>query len=105
MNIYKIWKPTYQPFIMGGYVHGAIYFNVVPNSTYNLAEGIDVGVVNYYGKTAVFELTSGGVVGDSLEEVKNDFATAKSHILAGQIEKATEEGKRATKVTMQEFFK
>lgn len=102
----KIWRPSYNPFGFGS-CHKPICTEISDNTPkIDVGLGFKVVVITYGTKTYVFEVESGGLVGASLEEVKEDVAySGNAELMRQQIEKAKEKGNTAQKVSFEQFFK
>jgi hypothetical protein len=101
----KVWQPDYKPFMHGGDVHQPMACMITPDEVINLGKGIRIGVFNYpKGGRVVFEMTSGGVVGDHVGAVMKDFAKAEPRVMRQQIADAKEQGAKARMVSIEEFF-
>lgn len=102
----RVWRPNYAPFILGGDVNQPVCTNLVPDEVLNLGKGVRVGVFNHpRGGRVVFEMSSGGVVGQNVNTVRNDFETGATRVIRQQILDAVEQGKKARMVDIEEFFK
>lgn len=103
---FRIWRKTYNPFNFGN-LRGKIFtFVDIP-----LEELVDLGmgfkgiVIKNDNKTYIFERESGGLVGNSLEQVKEDIKECGDiPLMCEQIMKSLEERRDAVEVTYEEFF-
>lgn len=103
----RVWTRAYRPFIMGGNPHAPICCELEPEGTvHSLGKGIQVVlVVSPNGKSAVVEVQSGGVVGTSLELVRQDVSEADSEVMQEQIAQSIETAKIAVAVEAEEFWR
>jgi hypothetical protein len=91
--------------MMGGNVNQPIATEVDCSEEFDLGKGFKgVIAVSPNGKTYVVETTSGGIVGNSVDDVKADIASA-SNDLAEQVKGEIERGKTADLVKPDEFWK
>ena len=102
-----IWKRTYSPFVLGGSVYRNIKTEINENdfAILDLGKGFK-GIFIENGKSkGVYELESGGLIGDTVQEVKEDIVACEDiSFMRKQIEEAKEEGTKATVVPNEEFF-
>lgn len=103
----KIWTRAYRPWILGGDVNAPVYTEVEPTSEHqDLGKGYQgVTVVSPSGKTFVVETSTGGIVGHSVEDVRNDVMAADDTVLKRQIENESLNAARAEPVTVDEFWR
>lgn len=98
-----IWKRKYNPFLMGGKINENIKTEVDDYEVIDLGKGFK-GI--YIEGIGVFELESGGLVGDTIQQVRNDIFNCNDILLMKeQIDKAKLERDNAIIVTTEEFFK
>ena len=93
-----------RPFIMGGKTRGFMKtFVTIPKSEIvDLAKGFEGFVCN----GMVFELESGGYVGDSLSAVIDDINSCDDiSVMRGQVSQAIHDRETAQNVSSEEFFK
>lgn len=102
-----IWKRITQPFVMGGSVNRKAKTEISDDlvKPVDLGKGFKGFVLEHDGKTGVYELTSGGLVGDTLEDVKADIDTCDDPaIIQAQIDKAVRERDEARLVSNELYF-
>lgn len=98
-----IWKRMYNPFLMGGKTNENIKTEVDDYEVIDLGKGFK-GI--YIEGTGVFEVESGGLVGDTIQQVRNDISDCTDILLMKkQIDRARLERDDAIMVTNEEFFK
>lgn len=92
---------------MGGNVHAPICTDVEP-----VSESLDLGggyqgviVLSPEGKAYVVEMTTGGIVGGTIAEVREDVTSADGGVMAQQIEAAKILAQTAYHVSPSEFWK
>lgn len=107
MKKYKVWRPNYTPFMMGGNVYTPACITVHESEVklHRLARGITVGVIRHNQTTKVFEIKSGGIVGDSLAAVKKAFSKTTRAFIMRQIALAKREGASAKAMDRDQFFR
>ena len=101
----RVWIQHYEPFQFGGDVHRPVCCDLEVGEPSDLGggyEGYLIALPN--GKTAVVESLSGGVVGLTIEEVRNDIAAGDGPTMAAQVAAAVNEGKRARLIDKQKFM-
>ena len=102
-----VWKRTYSPFVMGGNVNRNVKTEINENdfTIIDLGKGFK-GIFIEKGKSkGVYELESGGLIGDTVQNVKEDIAACEDvSFMRKQIEEAKEEGAKATVVSNEDFF-
>lgn len=77
--IRTIFTLGYRPWIMGGSVNYYLAAKVRVTGPHKLGKGFyGYLATGPNGKTKVADATSGAIIGDTLEEVRNDVATAPS---------------------------
>lgn len=97
-----IWKRTYNPFLMGGKINKNIKTEVDDYEVIDLGKGFK-GI--YIERSGVFELESGGLVGDTIQQVRNDISDCNDVMLMrNQIDKTKLERENAIIVTNEEFL-
>jgi hypothetical protein len=102
----KIWTQGYQPFIMGGDVHAPLGAEVEVGPIVEVGKGIQVRVVQAPpGKECVAEVTTGAIVGTSLEMVRDDIAVAAPAVILQQLEQAKQELLKVRWLTAEEFWR
>ena len=85
----KIYVRAYEPFRAGAHPYRFKLTKMPrPEVKYQFAKGIEVYFIKGPpGKSIVVEVTSGGVVGNTLEEVQKDFKNAPPQVTREQIAK------------------
>lgn len=100
-----IWKRTYNPFILGGNVNCNIKTDVSGFPLIDLGKGFKGIFIDRDGRTGVYEAESGGLVGDTIQEVRDDIAACDDiALMTAQVMEAKEEGRLAKEVSNDEFF-
>jgi hypothetical protein len=100
-----IWIPAYRPFILGGDVNAPVSAEV-DGSSIDLGRGFKGYLVKTpAGGTVVAEAKSGGIVGQSLDQVLIDVREANLSVMRKQVREAVETSKRATKLPPDQFWK
>lgn len=106
MATIRIWTECYRPFIMGGDVNRPIATTVEATDPVSLGKGYSgFLVLSPKGNTYVVEKSSGGIVGNNLEEVKRDIELGDRAQMAAQVKKATTRGEYAENMDAAEFWK
>lgn len=101
-----IWKRAYNPFVFGGNTHYNIKTEMVDAPVIELGKGFKGIFVEQNGVTGVYELESGGLVGDTIQEVINDIELCDDiELMKKQIEEAKKELETAKEVSNEEFFR
>lgn len=102
-----IWKRGYSPFMLGGEVNRPIKTTVdVVGDPIKVGKGFEVyEVKSPDGRTFIAEATSGGIVGDALEQVMEDIEAGDPEFMRKQVKEAFLERERARPVTVEEFFR
>lgn len=102
----KIWTRNYRPFIMGCDVNAPMMADVPVVGPFDLEKGYQGYLaVSPAGNTFVVESLTGGIVGDSIEEVRADISDADEEFMRQQIVTANELSKRAYMVTPEVLWK
>ena len=100
-----IWKRTYNPFRMGGYAHSNIKTQIKDYTIIELGKGFKGIFIEKNGKSGVYELESGGLVGNTIQEVMNDIENCNDiSFMNRQILEAKKELDMAIEVSNEEFF-
>ena len=100
-----IWKWGYFPFTLGGKVHRPIKCTVEASGPIDLEGGYSGHVVVApNGKTYVAEASSGGLVGPSVEEVREDIRSGDPDTIRQQVEDAKAKLAEAQEVTPGRFW-
>ena len=100
-----IWKWGYFPFTLGGKVHRLIKCTVEAEGPVDLGGGYSgYVVVAPTGRTYVAEASSGGLVGPSVEEVRDDIRKGDPHAMQEQIEAAKVKLAKAQEVSVDRFW-
>lgn len=98
-----IWKRRYEPFRIGGNPNRLIKTEVKGYDPIALPKGFQAIFIEGEG---VFELSSGGLVGDSIETVAADICASDDlDYMKSQIVIAQKERDKATLVSNEEFFR
>ena len=101
----RIWTSAYHPFIMGGDVHQSICTEVSVLDVIDLGKGFKAFVaVAPNGVNFIVEEQSGGIVGDSLEAVRQDVKEGDINFIKEQIASETERGRSARMISPEEFW-
>ena len=102
----EIWATSYNPFIMGGNPHQPVKSDVPVDGPYDLGMGYEGYLATSPDSGAfVVEATSGGIVGRSLETVREDIAQGDPALMVKQVENGRKERDRARTITPEEFWK
>ena len=97
-----IWKRTCDPFRMGGRANRNIKTEVNGYPVIELGKGFKGIFIEGHG---VFELESGGLIGDTIQDVVNDIAACDDiSLMNKQVNEACKEMENATVVTNEVFF-
>lgn len=102
----KVWKQQYEPFRFGGKLTMPISTEVSDDfPRFDLGKGFSGILILYNNKSYVFEVQSGGLIGDSLDSVRADIENCQDiGFMQEQVEEAAELRDEAVKVTYEEFF-
>lgn len=101
----RIYTAAYRPFVMGGRVNYFICTEVSATESVELGRGVWVRLVTTpRGETRVIESSTGAIVGNTLEEVRADFASAEPDVVSKQIEQARIDSEEAEYLTPEEFW-
>lgn len=102
----RIWKRCYNPFQMGGNLRK----NIATTVEIDMSDLVELGmgfrgiILNNKGKDYIFERESGGLIGDSLDQVRKDIMDCNDiNIMCAQVMEAQKEGERAIDTPI-EFF-
>lgn len=96
-----IWKKRYRPFAFGN-PHENIKTEIDTPDIIDIGKGFKAVFIENAG---VFELTSGALVGDTIEKVQNDIASCDDiKMMVEQVENAVLERENAKLVSYAEFF-
>jgi len=103
----RIWKRSYKPFQIGGELRK----NIATTVEAELSDLIDLGmgfkglVLKNNGQEYVFERESGGLVGDSVDQVRKDILDCNDiSLMCMQIMKAQKEGENAIEMSLEDFW-
>jgi hypothetical protein len=100
-----IYAPNYQPFRLGGNVHAPMSCQVEALGPYPIGKGFEgFLVVSPFGKTYVAEKESGGLIGPSLDSVREDVESAELKVMKEQVQEAVRISKTAEPVSTEEFW-
>lgn len=96
LTTHRFWTYGHRPFVMGGDVHYVLACDLECTGPHDLGGGYSGYLATApNGKTFVAEDTTGAIVGDTLEAVRGDIASAEPEVMERQIAKATEDAKKA----------
>lgn len=100
-----IWKRAYNPFVFGGKTNYNIKTEIVGVPVVNLGKGFKGVYIEKNGIAGVYEVESGGLVGDTIQEVINDIESCDDiELMRAQIERAKKELETAKEVSNEDFF-
>jgi hypothetical protein len=100
-----IWKRRYEPYRMGGSLLYNIKTQVNGHPIIELGKGFKGIFVEQNGESGVYELESGGLVGDTIQDVIADINVCDDiSFMQQQIESCKKELETAKEVTNEEFF-
>ena len=75
-----VWKYQYRPFTLGGNVHQPIKCGLDVTGPFDV-EGYEVYVtISPSGETFIVDAISGGIIGDSIEQVRTDVLAGRSRL-------------------------
>jgi hypothetical protein len=101
----KMWTQAYRPFILGGNVHAPLACKVLASGPYDLGKGYTGYLaLSPQGKSYIVESTTGGIVGNTIEEVRADIKDAHVGVMRKQIAEALEQAKKAHVIPENEFW-
>jgi hypothetical protein len=103
----RIWPEAYRPFIMGGDVNGPIATTVEIGHLHIVEAAPDIRIVELtspYGTHHVAEVTSGALVGTSMNRVMQDIAAAPADVMAQRIADAKVRALKADTVSPAVFW-
>ena len=105
-TIIRIWTECYRPFLLCGNVNQPIAAQIEAHGPYDLGQGFEgYLVIAPFGKTFVVEKESGGIVGASLDVVREDIvACPDAALMKGQIENAKKRGRTAQEMDAKQFW-
>lgn len=103
----KVWTTYYRPFILGGNVNAPVHCILEPAAgPFDLGKGYKgYLVVAPSGKTYIVEAITGGIVGNTIEEVRDDVAVGDEEVIEKQIEDAFSLSKESFQVSPDVFWK
>jgi hypothetical protein len=104
----RIWTEAYRPFIMGGDVYRPVATEVEIGHLHIVEAAPDIRIVELtspYGTQHIAEVTSGALVGNSMNSVLQDIAVAEPAMMARQIADAKVRGRRADNVEPDVFWR
>lgn len=101
-----IWTHAYNAFVMGGDPHAPISATIeVESEPVPLGKGFEAYVIQSpNGETYVVEKTTGAIIGQCLEEIRADVATATLDFLNKQIEAGHESARRRRAISAEDFW-
>ena len=101
----KVWTSHYSPFMMGGDVHTPWMTEVDATDSFPIGKGYTARlIVSPKGKVYVVEDGTGGIVGTSLEQVKEDIASASKKDIEEQLIREERRSKQARYVEPEKFW-
>lgn len=103
----RIWMKKYTPFKMGGNLYNNVATDI-PDSTpkHDIGMGFKAVKIIHKGRGYIFDCGSGGLVGNSLEQVREDVKSCGDvKLMRKQIMQAKQEGLHARLVSYEEFFR
>ena len=102
-----IWMRSYSPFAMGGDVHAPVGIKTKLDGPFDIGKGYSVYLAKSPdGLTVAIEPETGAVIGDSLEDVREDVS-APDHdpkILSDQLKWAREQMEIVRVIPNEEFW-
>lgn len=103
----KVWTTHHRPFIIGGNVNASVHCELEPNAgPFILGKGyLGYLVVAPSGKTYIVEAITGGIVGNTIEQVRADVAVGEDKVIAQQIKDNFELSLETFPVTPDVFWK
>ncbi len=105
MTKIRIYTECYQPFRMGGNLREPIACTVEAFGPFDLGKGFEAYVVcDPDGRTVVAEAISGGLVGDTIENVRKDVEEGNEAAMARQIDEGKQITARARDIDAGEFW-
>lgn len=105
-NKLTIWTEAYSPFIVGGDVNAPICTTVEIDEPIDMGSGIKAYLITSpFGKTYVVESITGGIVGNSIKEVRKDIECGNEKVMSKQVQNAKERIKKARHLSVEEFWK
>lgn len=100
----RIWTIGYRPFVMGGSVHYNMACDIKCDGPFDLGDKYKGYLaIAPNGKTFVAEYKSGAIVGDTIENVKNDILTGDKEMMEKQVKDAIESSKKV-EVVSEDYF-
>ena len=100
-----IYTECYQPFRMGGDLRQPISCTVEALGPFDIGKGFEAYVVcDPDGKTVVAEAISGGLVGDTIENVRKDVSEGNDAAMARQLDEGKEVMARSRHIEADEFW-
>lgn len=105
MNII-IWTNAYSPWIMGGNVNAPIGVKAEVGEPIKTPKGFKLYEIMSPNRkiTVIAEATTGAIVGNSVEQVKEDIRIGDRKIMRNQIKEAEKKLKTVRVVSEQEFW-
>jgi hypothetical protein len=102
-----VWKQSYRPFLLGGNLRAPMSATLPVMGPFDLGGGYQgfLALHPENNSTYVVESITGGIVGSSLEAVRNDIATAKTEVMEKQIEDAKKQVAEAYTVSAVDFWR
>ena len=101
----EAWNWGYFPFSLGGPPHRRVKATLPAEGPFDLGGGYQGYLITSpQGKTRVAEATTGAIVGDTLEQVRDDIAQGDPEIIAQQVAKAADDGEQASNISAEQFW-
>lgn len=102
----KVWTYGYRPFVMGGDVHPPVWCDINHmGGVLDLGKGYQGrAIISPEGRPFIVEFQTGGIVGDSLSDVRKDVADGDDAVMAKQIIDNIKVAERAIPVPVSEFW-
>ena len=102
----EVWMYQYRPFTMGGSVYQPVKCDIPALGPYDIGKGYEgYVIVSPDDRTFVVDAISGGVVGPSLTQVREDVEQGDPDMMAEQVAGATELAAKAVWVDVETFWK
>jgi hypothetical protein len=99
------WTYFYNPFVMGGSTWQPEGCELEKTERIDLGAGFfGYKYVSPKGKTIIVEEKSGAIIGNSVEEVKNDIANSVIKVMTKQVEDACQTVKTVKVISQEKFW-
>lgn len=100
-----IWTEGYRPWIMGGDVHAPLGVEMDGGEPIAVGHDIMVHEIKFSdGRTAIAEATTGAIVGDDLQTVRDDVSAADPAVMRQQVQAASQRVPRVQRLSEAEFL-